>query len=53
VKTDVPVHSSPAHRGQKKAEVKKDFDPHTFNLKLTFTDEVAELGICEEDAKRL
>jgi hypothetical protein len=38
---------------KRKPKSKKDFDPHTFNLKLTFTDEVAELGICEEDAKRL
>ena len=32
---------------------KKEFDPVAFAAKLSFTDEVAELGISEEDATRL
>jgi DNA primase len=32
---------------------KKEFDPAAFASKLAFTDEVAELGISEEDATRL
>jgi DNA primase len=52
VKTSAAVHSSPSPQ-QKKTEVKKDFDPAAFASKLAFTDEVAELGIAEEDATRL
>ena len=40
---------------QPKRETKKEttFDPVAFASKLSFTDEVAELGISEEDATRL
>jgi DNA primase len=53
VKTSAPVHSSPSPSKPKKAEVRKDFDPQAFASKLAFTDEVAELGISEDDATRL
>jgi hypothetical protein len=42
------------HEGRKQpASPSKEFDPLAFAAKLQFTDEVAELGITEEDATRL
>ena len=43
------------NRSQPKRDTKKEtaFDPAAFASKLAFTDEVAELGISEEDATRL
>ena len=43
------------NRPQPKRDTKKEtaFDPSAFASKLAFTDEVAELGISEEDATRL
>jgi DNA primase len=38
---------------QKGEKVDRPFDPAAFASKLSFTDEVAELGISEEDATRL
>jgi len=37
---------------QKTVKVDRPFDPQAFAGKLTFTDEVAALGISEEDATR-
>jgi hypothetical protein len=37
---------------QKTVKVDRPFDPQAFASKLTFTDEVAALGISEEDATR-
>jgi len=51
-KTRATLHSSPSPQ-QKRAEVKKGFDPAAFAARLSFTDEVAELGITEEDTTRL
>jgi hypothetical protein len=43
--------SCPIHGGEHK--LSRSFDPVAFAAKLAFTDEVAELGITEEDAARL
>jgi len=49
------AHDSPVPEQKKAAATKKEtaFDPVAFASKLQFTDEVAELGISEEDATRL
>jgi hypothetical protein len=49
------AHDSPVPEQKKAAATKKDtvFDPAAFAAKLAFTDEVADLGISEEDATRL
>jgi hypothetical protein len=44
------VHSSPSPE-QKKAEVKKDFDPQSFAARLQFTQQVEQLGFTEAAAK--
>jgi hypothetical protein len=49
------AHNSPVTEQKKAAATKKEsvFDPAAFASKLVFTDEVAKLGISEEDATRL
>ncbi len=49
------AHDSPVPEQKKAAATKKEtaFNPVAFASKLAFTDEVAELGISEEDATRL
>jgi len=49
------AHNSPVPEQKKAAATKKEtaFDPAAFASKLAFSDEVAELGISEEDATRL
>jgi hypothetical protein len=50
-----PAHNSDKAEQKKAPATKKEtaFDPAAFASKLAFTDEVAELGISEEDATRL
>lgn len=44
---------APTRRVEKQEKSAPTFDPAAFASKLAFTDEVAELGIAEEDATRL
>ena len=48
----VPQKTERGSQPALKKEV-KEFDPAAFASKLTFTDEVAELGLSEEDATKL
>jgi DNA primase len=48
----VPQKTERGSQPAPKKEV-KEFDPAAFASKLTFTDEVAELGLSEEDATKL